>query len=206
MSTLVIVALLAFGACLGLGAGFFWMLRVQSAPRPPTTEPRPEPAGHLRFRWRFITLPVVFLVFSAGLVGFFSRLLPAEVAYHFQPDGAPDAWMSRSAAIVWALVPQILLTALALAVTRGGVWLIRRLGLEGETRVDLGQVLLAMGNMIALPQAVLSFAMLRIFGYNAYQTHILPVWGLVLAVMVLGGVALVIFFSRAFRQAAGRDR
>ncbi len=58
-----------------------------------------------------------------------------------------------------------------------------------------------MGNMIALPQIILGFAMLRIFIYNSYQIQIMPLWTFALIIMVLGGIILGIFFIRAIKQA-----
>jgi hypothetical protein len=45
---------------------------------------------------------------------------------------------------------------------------------------------------MALPQLILLFAMLDIFVYNAYQTHILPMWLFLLVVLGLTTVALVV--------------
>ena len=57
-----------------------------------------------------------------------------------------------------------------------------------------------MGNMVALPQIILSFAMLDIFSYNAYQTRIMPLWIFALIVMVLGGIVLGVFFFSVIRR------
>ncbi len=63
-----------------------------------------------------------------------------------------------------------------------------------------------MGNMIALPQIILCFAMLDIFSYNSYQVHIMPLWVFALITMGLGGIILGIFFIRAIRRAWGATR
>ena len=64
-----------------------------------------------------------------------------------------------------------------------------------------------MGNMVALPQIILGFAMLDIFLYNAYQIDILPLWIFALIVLVLGGIILGVFFIilviRQFREIPG---
>ena len=60
-----------------------------------------------------------------------------------------------------------------------------------------------MGNMVALPQIILCFAMLDIFSYNSYQMHIMPLWVFALIIMGLGGIILGIFFIRAIRRGWG---
>ncbi len=63
-----------------------------------------------------------------------------------------------------------------------------------------------MGNMVALPQIILCFAMLDIFSYNSYQIHIMPLWVFALIIMGLGGIILGVFFIRAIQQAWGATR
>ena len=58
-----------------------------------------------------------------------------------------------------------------------------------------------MGNMVALPQIILCFAMLDIFSYNSYQIHLMPVWIFALIIMVIGGIILGIFLFQAVRRA-----
>jgi hypothetical protein len=56
-----------------------------------------------------------------------------------------------------------------------------------------------MGNMVALPQIVLGFAMVDIFVYNAYQIHLPPLWIFAVIFMVGGGIAIGVVFVRAIR-------
>jgi len=151
-------------------------------------------AGVSTFRWRYIILPLAILALAMGLVAFFYRLLPAEVAYLFRLDGAPAKWLGREMLIVGMLVPQLLLTLLAAALT----WGIGRLNAlfrqQENALVKPESVLFVMGNMIALPQLVLCFAMLDIFSYNAYEIHLIPLWTFALIVMGLGAIALGLFF------------
>ena len=157
----------------------------------------------LTFRWSYIILPLAILLVSIVLVLCFYWRLPAEVAYAFKPDGSPDIRMSRGVIILWALVPQILLTLLAGAIT----WGITKLGAlfkqTDTTGIRLERVLLLMGNMVALPQIILCFAMLDIFSYNSYQIHIMPIWVFALIVMGLGVIILGIFFIQVIRQVWG---
>jgi hypothetical protein len=58
-----------------------------------------------------------------------------------------------------------------------------------------------MGNMLALPQIILTLAMLDIFLYNAYQIRLIPLWVSAVIIMVLGLVILGVFFFQTIRQA-----
>ncbi|MFC1980117.1 DUF1648 domain-containing protein [Chloroflexota bacterium] len=161
-------------------------------------------AKGLFFRWNYILLPVIILFLSVFLSIYFYRLLPAEVAYHFRLDGTPDRWFGRGIAMVWTLLPQLLLTLLAGAT----MWIITKLGIFSRytqsTWIKPEKVLLFMGNMIALPQFVLFFAMLDIFSYNSYQVHTMPMWVFLSVILGLATIALMLLlafiFSRARRQ------
>jgi uncharacterized membrane protein len=155
----------------------------------------------MSFRWRYITLPLVFLSLSIILTAYFYPRLPQDLAYHFK-DGLPDRWLSRGAVTAWLLVPQFLLTGLGAAVVLG----IMKLGNRSQpaTNKRTETMLLLMGNMVALPQLVLAFAMLAIFSYNSYGIYLMPLWVFALIVMGLGGIVLVVIFFLALQQAVGR--
>ena len=153
------------------------------------------------FRWRYIALPSVFLLLSIGLTIYFYPRLPDEVAYHFK-DGLPDRWLSRGAATAWLLVPQFLLAGLGAAVVMGIIKIGDRLQTTSNKRAET--MLLLMGNMVALPQLVLAFAMLAIFSYNSYGIYLMPLWVFALVVMGLGGIILAVIFFFAIRQALVR--
>ncbi len=157
----------------------------------------------IRFRWRCIALPLVFLLLSIGLMIYFYPRLPQDLAYHFK-DGLPDRWLSRGAATAWLLVPQFLLTGLGAAVVLGIMKLGNRFQPAANKRTET--MLLLMGNMVALPQFVLTFAMLTIFSYNAYGLYLLPLWVFALIVMGLGGIVLGVIFFLALQQALARKR
>ena len=59
---------------------------------------------------------------------------------------------------------------------------------------------MAMGNMVALPQIILIFAMLDIFLYNAYDIRLIPLWIIVIVVLLLGTIILGVFFFRTLQQ------
>jgi uncharacterized membrane protein len=152
------------------------------------------------FHWRYIIFPVAILVLSVVIVAYFYCLLPAEVSYHFRPDGSPDRWLSRSVIVLWMLVPQFFLTLLAAALTWGMTRLAVRFRQAEGGGGKAGSLLSLMGNMIALPQVILGFAMLDIFSYNAYQVHLMSLLTFTLIVMGVGTIILGIFFIRAIRQ------
>jgi len=165
------------------------------------SEPTKETATKetLPFRWRYIILPLAILLISIILIAYFYHQLPAEVAYHFEPDGSPDRWLNREMIIVWTLTPQLFFALLAGVIT----WGITKLGIP-RRQIESNwlkpeRTLSLIGNMIALPQIILCFAMLDIFSYNSYQIHIMPWWVFALIIMGLGGVILVVFFIKAIR-------
>ena len=154
----------------------------------------------LPFHWSYIILPAAIFLLSVILAAYFYLRLPQEVAYHFKFDGSPDRWLGRGTIIVWMLAPQLILTLLAGAVTLG----IARLGILSQKTdvkgIKPGRILALMGNMIALPQLILCFAILDIFSYNSYGIHLMPLWVFGLIVMGLGGVILGLFFISAIRR------
>ena len=202
MTVLVIVLTVVF--LLNLACGGMWLLlrsRPVASPAQPSPPATADPSVEAQaFRWRYVALPLAVFVLSMAMVGYFYRLLPAEVAYHFRSDGSPDARLSRSAIVLWALLPQFFLTMLAGAVT----WGISKLGSAVSQavtdRARLDRLLLAMGNMVAIPQIILFFAMLDAFSYNSYDIHVLPLWAFAVIVMVVGAIVLAAFFYRTIRR------
>ena len=155
----------------------------------------------LTFHWGYVALPLTVLILAVGLTGYFYRLLPAEVAYHFQADGSPDRWLSRGAIILWALLPQFLFTLVAGAITWGITRLATMFSQPETTWIRPEKILAVMGNMVALPQILLCFAILDIFSYNSYQIRLIPLWVFALIVMVVGSIVLGVFFFQLIRQA-----
>jgi uncharacterized membrane protein len=156
---------------------------------------------NVTFRWTYIVLPAALLLISVILAACFYSWLPPEVAYHFE-DGSPDRWMRRGAIIAWLVVPQFVLFLAALAVT-SGTKILGTHSRQGESP-PLRNLLLIMGNMVALPQIILTFTMLDIFLYNAYRIHLIPVWAFALIIIVLGGIILGVFFVKVLRQFRGQ--
>ena len=200
MSIIVIILIVIF--LLGIGGGaiawFIFRQRQLAKSQEPTKEATMRDTRP--FRWSYIIAPLVILALSIISTAYFSTRLPNEVAYHFTADGSPDKWLSRGAAIAWAVVPQLFLTLLAVAITWGTTRLGRRFGQTEGAWIKPEKILSFMGNMMALPQIILFFAMVNIFSYNSYQTQLMSLWVFALVIIVVGGIIIGIFFIKAIRR------
>lgn len=201
------LAVFLLGLC--CGAAIWFALRHRLAVKDKGLTKRTSARETLPFRWSYIILPLAILLLSIILAAYFYHLLPAETAYHFKLDGTPDRWLSREMIIVWGLTPQVCLTLLAIAIT----WGVTKLGIlfrqTESTRIKPEGILSIMGNMMALPQLIICFAMLYIFSYNSYQVH-MPMW--IFLIIILGlatiglGVLLAFIFSKARRQSISQPK
>ena len=199
MITLILILAAIFLLTPGGGVVIWFTLHAQRLAQDKETTSTVEKTERPLFRWNYFMLPVVIFLLAIILAAFFYPQLPAEVAYHFKPDGSPDTWLSREAILAWMLVPQLCLTLLAGAIT----WGIIRLSTifrDAEGNLKLERIISLMGNMIGLPQLIICFAMLDIFSYNSYGVHIMPIWIFALIVMGLGSIPLGIFFIKAVRR------
>lgn len=198
MITFILIVTAVFLIGLGCGVVAWFLFRYRQVVK--SRESSQETGESLTFRWNYIILPLVILFLSIVIITYFYHQLPAEVAYHFQPDGSPDKWFSREMTIPLMLAPQFLLTLLAGGIT----WGITKLGILFRQQESIGlkpeTIISFMGNIIAMPQIILCFAMLNIFCYSCYQTHIMPVWIFALIIMGLGGIILMMFSILAIRK------
>ncbi len=195
---MTVIPILAAIIAAGMGMVIaLWFLRQRRHQTPPCRTANYAMNQMLPFRWKYAALPVAVLVISLLLAIVFYSRLPEEAAYHFT-DGTPDRWLDREALIAWGILPQFFLTLLSFGI----VWFTLRISSRFRQPAGewLGSLLTLMGNMVALPQIVLSFAMLDIFSYNAYGKHFMPLWLFALIVMALGGVILGILFTIAIRR------
>lgn len=104
------------------------------------------------------------------------------------------------------LLPQLLFTLLAAGMVLVVGKVITMMKAPASSIAKSATILPLMGNMVALPQALLCFAMLDIFSYNSYQVHLLPLWASAFVVIVVGGIILGVFFFRAIREIRGTGR
>jgi uncharacterized membrane protein len=162
-------------------------------------------AERLSFRWSYIIAPLAIFLLSLILAAYFYHLLPAELASHFELDGTPDGWLSREMTMVWLLLPQLVFVLLAGGIAWGVSRLSTRFG-QGGNGIGGGKVVLFMGNLIALPQLLVCFAMVDIFRYNLSQRHIMPMWVFPLIILGLVTIALVIFLVHVFSKLRGGQR
>ena len=201
MMTVILIVSLFFLLGLGLGAVTIWfVLRYKKAAKSKGLTEKTAQAETMSFHWKYIMLPASVLLLSLALVAYFYHLLPAEVAWRFNPDGSADKWTSRGAITIWMLGLQLLLSLAAGAIT----WGVTKLGQQASQATSVlikpERIILLMGSMIALPQIVLGFVMADIFSYNIYGIHLMPIWLFALIVMVVGGIILALFFIQAIRQ------
>jgi len=199
---LISIIVIVFTVTLG---GILWLMsRTGHNALPGETTKKAAPAPGSAFRWSYVMLPIAALLLSAALCAYFYPRLPPEVATHFDPDGTPGRYLNLQVITTWALVPQLILTLTAIGITwgtsRAGFLFKATIG----TRIQPARILLFMGNAIALPQLVLSFAMLYIFSYNAYQQYTMPMWLFLLIILGLATIVLVVlsgfFFLKARQQ------
>ena len=197
---IILALILSIVAIAAVAAGAIWfaLYRRRSTHGKKTIKAMVKSEG-LSFRWSYITLPAAILLLSIFISAYFYRLLPAEVAYHFELDGTPDQWFNRGMAMVWALLPQVLLTLLAGAIA----WGVTKLSILSKqiesTRIKPEKIIALMGNMIALPQLVIFIAILDIFSYNSYQMHIMPTWVFPFIILGLATIALVVLIAFIFQ-------
>jgi len=152
------------------------------------------------FPWKAVILPLVSLFLTLIMIAWFWGKLPLEAGSRFDDAGVATALTTRGVLLLWVLVPELFLTLLAFLIA----WGVNRIGLlvrsAEEAGINMDSVLVVMGNMIGLPQLILGFAMLNIFGYNAYQVRILPLWLIVLIIAAAGAVILGAFFIITIRK------
>jgi uncharacterized membrane protein len=153
-------------------------------------------------RLSYIIGPLAVLLLSLALVAYFYHLLPAELACHFELDGTPNNWLSREATTLWVLLPQLACILAAWGIALGVTKLSTRFG-EMRSGVRAEKVVLFMGNILALPQLMLCFAMVDIFSYNLYQTHLMPMWAFLLLILGLVTITVGVFLAYIFSRLRG---
>jgi len=195
--TITLLVSLVFFVGLGIGTFVFWLL-FREKNRAATASPQDIQPG-IAFSWKHIALPFALQGLSIVLAGVFYPQLTSEVAYRFDFDGSPRNLASRQAVVLVTLLGQLALALLACAIAWGATKLSGSPGQAGDAR-STRMLVLVMGNMVAVPQLVIGFVMADIFGYNVYGRHLLPLWAFALAVMLLAGVILVIFFFKTIRR------
>ena len=151
----------------------------------------------LKFRWKYILLPLIVLFISVILFAIFYWQLSPQVAYRFNTDGLPISTASREMLALFMLLPQLVFVLLGASLTG----MITKVGGSmGQVSPSLNpeRIIMIMGSMVIIPQIILGFIMLDIFSYNINGSHPMPVWLFALIVMLIGGVILTLFLIRTF--------
>lgn len=208
----ILISLLAFLFLTAIAVGVLLLvfLKSRNLPQPvvhisvaPATNNEPR----LKFRILDISLPLVVLVLSIVCTVVLYSQIPTQLAYHFTDDGTGDQWLGRGILITSLLLPQFLLTFLAAGIALTMEKVGRSFVKAGKAKaVMVRDVISLMSNMIVLPQAILFFAMLDVFLYNAYQIHLIPLYLAAILIMFLGSIAMGFFFFRQIirsRKTAG---
>ncbi|MBI2830733.1 MAG: DUF1648 domain-containing protein [Chloroflexi bacterium] len=223
MSVFIVIILVALLLLvLGGGAVIFFVFRRATIPavkpvgkQGPPIPPKPAaiqkpatgtlPQTPLTFRWSYAALPLAILAIYIIITAVFYPKLPAEIGYRFS-DGKPDSFASREAVVAIGLAIQLFFAIVSVALS-WGVTRFRALSQTEGVWISPQRILWFMGNMVAMPQAVLAFAMADIFSYNSFRVHLVPVWVFALIVMGVGGLVIGgIFIMVILRALAGSGR
>lgn len=152
------------------------------------------------FRLAYVLMPVVFLVLTVIAIVIFFGQLPETVGFTFDTEGETTRTSGRAGLVFWLIVIHLLATGGAVLVTRTVAWAYNTQIASSSGSKKPDAVIIMMGNELAIPQAVMFFAMMDIFSYNSYGTHLLPLWQNALFVLLAGGLFIGIFVVRYLVQ------
>jgi uncharacterized membrane protein len=151
----------------------------------------PEP---LKFRLKFIGLPLAVLLLTAAIGAFFYGGLPDEVFYRFDTAGEPSGDATAKSSLVMLMIGiQAVLVIVAWLATRsvGNVQLFR--DNVGNFWFSPTRLLTLMGNMPAIIQLILAYVLVDAVYYAGNAGHLMPLWLFALVVLVAGGVLILIY-------------
>lgn len=154
----------------------------------------PKPTAGFPFRTSYIVLPLVILLVSIIVTAFFYGQLPDPVNFTMGETNT-ERWLSRASVTFIMVVPQLLLTLMGTGTALAVNAILRRW--PPDAHINAPRLIGVMGNMPALPQTVLCFAMLDVFSYNSYRIILLPLWAIGLVTGVVGTVILGFFLKSA---------
>jgi len=156
-------------------------------------------AIELTFHWKYIILPLAILLLITVSTIIFYPQLTDEVAYRFSLSGSPKSWLSQQAILLFALLPQLILSMISIAITWGITKASHSIG-QISIALKPERLLMLMGNIVALPQIIFGFVTLDIFIYNTYDKHLMPIWIFALIIMIIGAIVLAAVFIQAFKH------
>ena len=208
MIILLVLLVITFVFILGAGLFFLQMFSPKKPASPPKTdEPAQSTAKSAKktgIRWSYFILPAAILLVSVIITIYFYGKLPDAVVWRLNSINSPT--ISRFQITLWAIVPQLLLTLLAIVITCGAAKISDLSSQAPSDGIKLNTVLMVMSNMVVIPQLVISIAMLNIFSYNSFQTHINFIWWVSLAIILAGVVVLSIFFISLIRKLGSQSK
>ena len=112
--------------------------------------------AEFKFRWKYILLPLVFLLLSVVLLVVFYPQLDADVAFRFSTDGTPKSWLGRGTILALTLLPQLLFVISAFGIAL----IISRLGRslnQMSSAFKPQYLIILMSNMVLLPQIIFNY-------------------------------------------------
>jgi len=162
------------------------------------------------FRPKNIILPVCVLLLSVAFTLYFFNQLPDEIAYRFNIDGQPDDFASRTFVVSLLLGAQLLIVLISCGIAL----LVGRMRFLYQQSSNLWlkpeRLPLVMGNMLVIPQLILSFTLLDILIYNANDSHVMPLWLFIVIVAAIGaivlGIILIPVVLKAFREMMNQQK
>jgi uncharacterized membrane protein len=151
----------------------------------------------IRFRWLYLALPLSILIIAVVSAAVFYSKLPQETGYRFS-SGAAVSEASRGAILGWSLGLQILFALIATILVFIIIGAGQKMNLVQSPVFNT--VLSIMGNMVAIPQIIIYYAMLDIFLYNIYDAALPALWIFGAAVLVISGIIIAGILFKAYVQ------
>jgi hypothetical protein len=204
MIALLVILVITFLFILGIGLVFFKIFSPKITVPESNPGETPQLETKTRLRWSYFFVPLLILLVSVIITAYFYGKLPAAVVWQLNSSNSPT--ISRSQIALWAIVPQVLLTLLAVIIAYGATRISDLFKEAAASGIQLDSILMVMSNVVVIPQLILTFAMLRIFSYNSFQTDVNFVWWVSLAVIIVGIILLSVFFIRALVKMSSRTK
>ncbi|TFG46626.1 MAG: hypothetical protein E4H31_01115 [Dehalococcoidia bacterium] len=162
----------------------------------------PHNTSPLKFRLRYIILPLALLVLTIVIAAIFYGQLPSEVHYRFGLDGDPSGNPVSKAALFGSLMAvQIVLLVIAYFTVRtiGSVQLFR--DNINNFWFSPTRLLTIMGNMPTIIQLIMGYVLIDAIIYALQGNHLMPLWLFTVIALAGGGIVLIIYALPVVLQA-----
>ena len=154
----------------------------------------------LKFRWMYLVIPFILLLFSIVIVLVAYPSLPESVAYRFSTGGAPRSYFPRATFVSLMLGAQLFITVLVGGLAVGIVQFGNSLLKKSALQFNAQGVTWLMSNMLVLPQVILAFILLDSSYYALQLEHLMTPWLFSLIAVACGSVILLFVFIQTFTQ------